>query len=31
MLPGKPSVSRRQLDKDMEQVKIRIWGTALKA
>lgn len=31
MLPGKPSVSGRQLDKAMEQVKIRIWGTAFKA
>lgn len=29
-LPGKPSLSRRQLDKDMEQV-IRIWGTTFKA
>lgn len=31
MLPGKPSFSRRQLDKDMEQMKIRIWGTTFKA
>lgn len=29
MLPGKPSLSRRQLGKDMEQVKIRIWGDSI--
>lgn len=31
MLLGKLFVSGRQLDKAMEQVKIRIWGTAFKA